>query len=54
MAIFDALQRFRRKWVKDKVPTIGSTAFDAMFHEAAGPAASATGRIGTPRGTTRV
>jgi hypothetical protein len=43
MTIFDVPQRFSQKWVHDKGPTIDSTEFHAMFHEAAtriGPAAS--------------
>ena len=35
MAIFDVPQRFSQKWVHDKVPTMDSTEFHAMFHEAA-------------------
>ena len=35
MAIFDVPQRFSQKWVHDKVPTMASTEFHAMFHEAA-------------------
>jgi hypothetical protein len=35
MAIFDVPQRFSQKWVHHKVPTMGSTEFHAMFHEAA-------------------
>ena len=35
MPIFDVPQRFSRKWVSEKVPTMDSTEFHAMFHEAA-------------------
>jgi hypothetical protein len=35
VAIFDVPQRFSQKWVHDKVPTMDSTEFHAMFHEAA-------------------
>jgi hypothetical protein len=35
MAILDVPQRFSQKWVHDKVPTMDSTEFHAMFHEAA-------------------
>ncbi len=35
MAIFDVPQRFSEKWVHDKLPTMDSTEFHAMFHEAA-------------------
>jgi hypothetical protein len=35
MAIFDVPQRFSRKWVAEKVPSMDSTEFHAMFHEAA-------------------
>ena len=35
MAIFDVPQRFSQKWVHDKVPSMDSTEFHAMFHEAA-------------------
>ena len=35
VAIFDVPQRFSQKWVYDKVPTMDSTEFHAMFHEAA-------------------
>jgi hypothetical protein len=35
MAIFDVPQRFSRKWVAEKVATMDSTEFHAMFHEAA-------------------
>ena len=34
MAIFDVPQRFSQKWVHDTVPTMDSTEFHAMFHEA--------------------
>jgi hypothetical protein len=35
MPIFNVPQRFSRKWVQEKVPTMDSTEFHAMFHEAA-------------------
>ena len=35
MAIFHVPQRFSQKWVAEKVPTMDSTEFHAMFHEAA-------------------
>jgi hypothetical protein len=35
VAIFDVPQRFSQKWVHDKVPTLDSTEFLAMFHVAA-------------------
>jgi hypothetical protein len=35
VAIFDVPQRFSEKWVHDKVPTMDSTEFHAMFHGAA-------------------
>jgi hypothetical protein len=35
MAILDVPQRFSQKWVHDKVPTMDSTEFHAMFREAA-------------------
>lgn len=35
MAIFNVPQRFSQKWVAEKVPTMDSTEFHAMFHEAA-------------------
>jgi hypothetical protein len=35
MPIFDVPQRFSRKWVHEKVPSMDSTEFHAMFHEAA-------------------
>ncbi|MGN6377956.1 MAG: hypothetical protein ACTHNU_03305 [Gaiellales bacterium] len=35
MPIFDVPQRFSPKWVREKVPTMDSTEFHAMFHEAA-------------------
>ena len=35
MPIFDVPQRFSRKWVSEKAPTMDSTEFHAMFHEAA-------------------
>jgi hypothetical protein len=35
VTIFDVPQRFSQKWVHDKLPTMGSTEFHAMFHEAA-------------------
>ena len=35
VAIFDVPQRFSQKRVHDKVPTMDSTEFHAMFHEAA-------------------
>jgi hypothetical protein len=31
VAIFDVPQRFSQKWVHDKVPTMDSTEFHAMF-----------------------
>ena len=61
MAIFDVPQRFSQKWVHDKVPTMDSTEFHAMFHEAAtqglgrgraAPARADVGR-GERRGRTR-
>jgi hypothetical protein len=33
--LFDVPQRFSRKWVSEKVPTMDSTEFHAMFHEVA-------------------
>jgi hypothetical protein len=35
VAIFDVPQRFSQKWVHEEVPTMDSTEFHAMFHEAA-------------------
>ena len=35
MTIFNVPQRFSQKWVSEKVPTMDSTEFHAMFHEAA-------------------
>jgi hypothetical protein len=35
MAIFDVPRRFSAKWVAEKVPTMDSTEFHAMFYEAA-------------------
>ena len=35
MAIFDVPLRFSQKWVHDNEPTMDSTEFHAMFHEAA-------------------
>jgi hypothetical protein len=35
VAIFNVPQRFSQKWVAEKLPTMDSTEFHAMFHEAA-------------------